>query len=98
MNHLKHLKTLTLLAACYAFTVNAQTSTTLPAYTIQAPPTNSAGHTAIQDITKNAPRSALPSGHSEKPLTIKPAAGKGIRALQAAHTQWQNARVLNPSV
>jgi hypothetical protein len=75
---MNYLKTLTLLAACYAFTVNAQTSATLPAYTLQAPPAGNAAHAAIQDITKTTPRSALPPGHSEKPLTIKPAAGKGI--------------------
>jgi hypothetical protein len=75
---MNHPKILMLLASCAILAVNAQTSPTPPAHSTQATPAGSAAHAAMQDIAKFAPRSALPPGHSEKPITIKPAAGKGI--------------------
>jgi hypothetical protein len=72
---MNHRQTLAPLLACVALAAQAQAP---QSHTLQPPPTNSSAHTAIQDITKKAPRSALPSGHSEKPLTIKPPSGKGI--------------------
>jgi hypothetical protein len=75
---MKHLQILVFPLVSFTLIAGAQTSPTPPAHSTQATPAGSAAHAAMQDIAKSAPRSALPPGHSEKPITIKPAAGKGI--------------------
>lgn len=63
------------LFTCVALSSFAQITNN---YITQKTPASSAANIALQDVLKRAPRSPLPVGHSETPVTIKPASGKGI--------------------